>query len=301
MKQNTKNNIKALVSGMLGALLMLCIFLVIFSVYNKTDEIVKSDYKTKTEELTGKIYNDSIDSVVTVINEVVLEFDSAILQEYADSKTNGEPVQQGIGSGFVYKKEDGYYYAITNNHVIDGNDELSVVTTKSAEKEDKDKFIDAELVGNNKLYDIAVVRFKTNYDIEPLEFADSDKIYPGEEVYAIGSPYGLEFQGSITKGIISAPIRTLEDSFGNEMQYIQTDAAINPGNSGGPLINSEGKVEGMNTMKISDVSADNIGFSIPSNTIIDIVNDIESGKVKNNEEENNNNEDLEDKIGGIFG
>jgi len=214
------------------------------------------------------IYQENKDSVITVINlkKVSIEdFWGRTIYESEDA------VEQGVGTGFIYDEKDGYYYAVTNNHVVEGSDAVEIVLSDS-----EGESVKAELVGTNQMYDVAVVRFKCDKNINPVKFADSSKVVHGEEVIAIGSPYGLEFSGSVTQGIVSSPNRVMLNDAGKELEYIQTDAAINPGNSGGPLFNASGEVIGMNTMKMGGTDVDNMGFSIPSNTVIKIIEDIET-------------------------
>ncbi|MFV0288947.1 MAG: S1C family serine protease [Mycoplasmatales bacterium] len=300
--KNKSSFLKPFLGGMFGALVVIVLFVGVASyTFDKDGGSSNSSNLTKVstdqEKLISELYDNSVDSVITVVNQKILSVNNALLQQYIDNLTDGEPIEQGIGSGFVYKKEDGYYYALTNNHVVDGSDTISIITTDSSKKDDK--LIDAEILGTNEAYDVAVIRFKTSQDITPLEFADSDDVTPGQMAFAIGSPYGSEFQGSITSGIISAPMRTITGDDNSEYQYIQTDAAINPGNSGGPLLNSDGKVVGMNTMKIADVEADNMGFSIPSDVIIQIASGIEdSAQTSNKDDKEDSN--FEDNLNDLL-
>lgn len=307
MNENTKGTLRGLVAGIVGAIIVLFFVIILKGMILETSSVNlpmtnEVDYSEKTD--IGKIYDNSVNSVISVINLQKVKVDNRLLQEYIDAKTNGEAIEQGIGSGFVYKEQDGYYYAVTNNHVVEESDELGILTS---EAENDDDLIDAELVGANTEYDVAVIRFKTTQDITPLEFSDSDKMYPGENVYAIGSPYGTDFQGSITSGIISAPIRKITTN-GEDMEYIQTDAAINPGNSGGPLLNEAGQVVGMNTLKIAEVEADNMGFSIPANVVQEIIQEIEedsSGTSKGANSSssifNGDDESVPDSLSDLFG
>ncbi len=229
------------------------------------------------ETFATDIYNNYADSVVSVINLKQV----SIKDFFGRTYTSDEEYQQGVGSGFVYKKEDGYYYALTNNHVVEDSDAISVVLNTGEEVDEENaqnNLIDADIVGVDSTYDIAVVKFKTKTDIKPVEIGTSSNLVPGQDVVAIGSPYGTDFQGTITKGIVSAPKRSMEDEDGNTLSYIQTDAAINPGNSGGPLFDADGKVIGMNTMKIADSESDNMGFSIPIDQVMKIADEIESNK-----------------------
>ncbi len=281
MNDKTKNNLKSLLSGMLGAIIILLIYIIlssnVFINSNNINENINNSNDTLDSTSVGRIYDNTVDSVISVVNMKDIKVSNDMLQKFLEDYYGGDSVEQGVGSGFVYKKENGYYYAVTNNHVVEGSDEIGVITTKSSQKEGSNKLIDAQIVGTSSDYDVAVIKFKTSDDIKPLEFADSDKIFPGQEVYAIGSPYGTDFQGSITKGIVSAPIRQMYNKEAKKKnQYIQTDAAINPGNSGGPLLNQEGQVIGMDTMKIAESESDNMGFAIPINVVKEVINDIEN-------------------------
>ncbi len=280
MNNKTKNNLKSLLSGMLGALIIILIYIVLssnaFVNSNDINENINNSNDTLDSTSVGRIYDNTVDSVISVVNMKDINVGNDMLQKFLEDYYGGDSVEQGVGSGFVYKKENGYYYAVTNNHVVEESDEVAVITTNSSKKEGSNKLIDAKIVGTSNDYDVAVIKFKTPDDIKPLEFADSDKIFPGQEVYAIGSPYGTDFQGSITKGIVSAPIRQMYNQEAQKKnQYIQTDAAINPGNSGGPLLNQEGKVIGMDTMKIAESESDNMGFAIPINVVKEVIKEIE--------------------------
>ncbi len=132
-------------------------------------------------------------------------------------------------------RKDGYI--VTNNHVIDGAKELIVSLADG-------RSLKGKLVGADPLTDLAVVKVNAN-DLPEAVFGDSDKIVVGEPAIAIGNPMGLEFQGSVTSGVISALNRTLDIS-DRRVKLLQTDAAISPGNSGGALVNADGQVIGIN-------------------------------------------------------
>ena len=222
------------------------------------------------------IYNDNLSAVVTVVNLKKLSIEDffGFRGNENNSNQSGE-IEQGSGSGFIYKYKEGEYYILTNNHVVDGSDELEVIIKL---KEDQEPInIDAELVATDAKSDIAIIKIKTEKKLSVVTTGDSDGLYTGEQVVALGSPYGVEFQGTVTSGIVSAPKRIFSDE-DNGIEYIQTDAAINSGNSGGPLFNSRGEVIGMNTLKIADGTTDNIAFAIPINYIMKLVSDLESGK-----------------------
>ena len=183
------------------------------------------------------------------------------------------------GSGIIIS-EDGYI--LTNNHVVDTSssnssysyydlsDATSVkVKLNNATYGDVATF-DAKIVGKDSQTDLAVLKIdKTN--LTAAEFADSSEAVVGEFVMAVGSPLGLDT--TVTQGIISAVNREVE-SDGNKYTCIQTDAAINSGNSGGALVNSDGKVVGINTLKLSGTGVEGIGFAIPINSTLDIIDEL---------------------------
>ncbi len=180
----------------------------------------------------------------------------------AVTKTSDYGDSNSVGSGFVFDKEG---HIITNNHVIENSEKIDVT------------FIDgisyrAQIVGADPYADIAVIKLDVNPEkLYPLPIGDSSKLKVGEQITAIGNPFGLS--GSMTAGIVSQLERLLPSSLGFSIpDVIQTDTAINPGNSGGPLLNMRGEVVGVNTAIYSnDGSFSGVGFSIPSNIVLKIV------------------------------
>ncbi|MGA1845967.1 DegQ family serine endoprotease [Deferribacter abyssi] len=172
---------------------------------------------------------------------------------------------KSLGSGFVIDKKG---YIVTNNHVIDGADEIIV---KLADK----KEFKAKVVGKDPLTDLALLKIDPeDEELHPLTLGDSDKTEVGEWVVAIGNPFGLEW--TVTAGIISAKGRVLGE--GPYDNFMQTDASINPGNSGGPLVNTKGEVVGINTAIIP--SGQGLGFAIPVNMLKELLPKLKAGKVK---------------------
>ena len=184
------------------------------------------------------------------------------------------------GSGIIIS-EDGYI--LTNNHIVSSTSSESYYEVSEATKvtvtlfNDETKY-DATIVGKDEQTDLAVIKIdKTG--LSKAEFADSDSIKVGEFAMAVGNPLGM--QSSVTCGIISAVNREVTDSEGKTFTLIQTDAAINAGNSGGALVNSEGKVIGINTLKLSGTGIEGMGFAIPINSTTDITSQlIQYSKVK---------------------
>ncbi len=184
------------------------------------------------------------------------------------------------GSGIVIS-EDGYI--LTNNHVVassssDSYYQISEATKVSVTLFNDENEYEATIVGTDEQTDLAVIKIDKS-DLHPAEFADSDSIKVGEFAMAVGNPLGM--QSSVTCGIISAVNREVTDSDGKNFTLIQTDAAINSGNSGGALVNSEGKVVGINTLKLSGTGVEGMGFAIPINSTTDITSQlIQYSKVK---------------------
>ena len=184
------------------------------------------------------------------------------------------------GSGIIIS-EDGYI--LTNNHIVSTSSSESYYEVSEATKVTVTLFNDeteyeAKIVGTDEQTDLAVIKIdKTG--LSKAEFADSDNIKVGEFAMAVGNPLGM--QSSITCGVISAVNRKVTDSDGKTFTLIQTDAAINAGNSGGALVNSEGKVIGINTLKLSGTGIEGMGFAIPINSTTDITSQlIQYSKVK---------------------
>ena len=173
------------------------------------------------------------------------------------------------GSGIIIS-DDGYI--LTNNHVVSSSEaeayyQVSEATKITVTLFDDDTQYDAKIVGTDEETDLAVIKIdKTG--LTKAEFADSDSIKVGEFAMAVGSPLGL--QSSITCGVVSAVNREVTDTDGKTYTLIQTDAAINAGNSGGALVNSEGKVIGVNTLKLTGEDVEGMGFAIPINSTTDI-------------------------------
>lgn len=168
---------------------------------------------------------------------------------------------EGIGSGFIINEEG---YILTNYHVIEGAQEVSVTLSDGTEAK-------AKVVNYDQNQDVAMIKISDENVKVPavVELGDSDALRPGEEVLAIGTPLSKDFNQTVTSGIISAVSRSVQTSSNVTLNLLQTDAAINPGNSGGPLVNTKGEVIGINTAKISADAVEGIGFSIPINDIKD--------------------------------
>ena len=168
---------------------------------------------------------------------------------------------QGLGSGFVLDADG---YIVTNHHVVEN---ASTVTVRLSD----DRSFDAEVVGTDPLTDIALLRIDTGEDLQAVDLGNSDHIRVGEDVVAIGNPFGLS--STVTTGIVSAKGRNISE--GPYAEFIQTDAAINKGNSGGPLFNMEGEVVGVNSAIYSPSGGSvGLGFAVTSNIVEHIAADL---------------------------
>jgi len=183
--------------------------------------------------------------------------------------------KQGLGSGVLVEHKNNKYFVVTNNHVVGNADEISVRLYDGREFE-------AKVVGTDNRTDLALISFNSDDDLPLITMGDSDELYVGDYVFAIGNPLG--FESSLTQGMVSALGRKAEagSQIADFTDYIQTDAAINPGNSGGALVNYRGELIGINTWIASQSGGSvGIGFAIPVNNVKRAVDDfISNGKIE---------------------
>lgn len=183
--------------------------------------------------------------------------------------------EAGTGSGVIYKVDEDKAFIITNHHVIENADSLEVILST----EEK---LEAELLGSDLFMDLAVLQVNSEDIEEVVDIGTSENINVGEPVIAIGNPLGHMFAGSVTQGIISSKQRSIPQDFNQDgradwqAEVLQTDAAINPGNSGGALINIKGELIGINSMKISQTVAEGIGFAIPIDSALPVIEELEN-------------------------
>ena len=187
-------------------------------------------------------------------------------EKYFRDRMPKEFKQRSLGSGFIIDKEG---HILTNNHVVEGTEEIKVILT------DKREF-SAKIIGRDPKTDLALIRVEADSPLIPLTLGDSEKLEVGDWVVAIGNPFGLG--STVTSGIVSAKYRQI--GAGPYDNFIQTDASINPGNSGGPLLNTAGEVIGINTAIFSRTGGSiGIGFAMPINMAKDLLPQLKKGKV----------------------
>ena len=227
--------------------------------------------------------NNASTAQVQTVN-VDVKSDLTEIIEKAKQSTVGVAVYQrnqlaGSGSGIIYKVDGKTVYVVTNHHVIDSANSIEVIFANG-------ESVKADLVGSDQYGDIAVLKMTVDFSVTAFKMGDSDLLDSGETVVAIGSPLGLEYAGTVTQGIVSAPKRTISVDLNSDgkqdwdMNVVQTDAAINPGNSGGALINAAGELVGITSMKYSSEEVEGIGFALPINDAVKLIDEImETGKV----------------------
>ncbi len=236
-------------------------------------QMIEQDAGEKSESAAVSITTDVTEAVDIAANAVV---GVSNLQASGDFWSQAPQQEQavGTGSGVIYKNENGTAFVVTNHHVIDGASGIEVTLSDGSK-------VEAEVVGSDIWTDLAVLSMDGAKVQAVAQFGDSDVLKQGETVIAIGNPLGLDFSGSVTTGVVSGKDRAVPVDLNGDGQedwqaeVLQTDAAINPGNSGGALVNLAGQLIGINSMKIATSQVEGIGFSIPINSAIPVINSIE--------------------------
>lgn len=216
-------------------------------------------------------------AVVQIRAEKVVErrfmnpFRGTPFEDFFGTPPEREFRSQGLGSGVVIRSDG---HIVTNNHVVENAEELSVRMQDGTE-------YDASIVGTDAFSDLAVIKIDAS-DLTAISFGNSDQLETGQWVLAFGSPLSPELNNSVTAGIVSAVGRLQQTAGQGAQNFVQTDAAINPGNSGGPLVNLRGRLVGINTAIASNTGGyQGIGFAIPANTVQRVVTEIiEEGNVR---------------------
>lgn len=222
-----------------------------------TQRVITEDVKTTTLEETSDLKNG--------INNV---YESTVyIQVSADRGLASS------GSGFVYKSDEKNGYILTNYHVIENGKKYIITFTDGSETE-------AELVNGDEYYDIAILKVDVSKIKKVANLGNSSSVELGDSVFTVGAPLGKEYMGTITKGIISGVNRMVSvklKSGSYLMEVIQTDASINSGNSGGPICNIRGEVIGITSSKFMGTGVEGMGFAIPINSVLSVIENIEAG------------------------
>ena len=257
----------------IGIIVLLLILNAIFTTVNKNDYTNDSAFNgtTKDETTAMKIAKNSVKSVVTVEND--LSNDTTV----SDNKNESD---NEIGSGVVYKKVGDSIYIFTNAHVV-GDQEKQKVTYGN------DKSVTGKVIGKDKWSDLAVVKAKVaDENIKPMTMGDSNNIKLAEPILVIGNPLGTDFKGSVSQGIVSGLNRHVpvdidkNDNYDALMKAFQIDAPVNPGNSGGAVVDRDGRLIGIVSLKIDMHNVEGMAFAIPINDVRKIAKELEhKGKV----------------------
>ncbi len=226
----------------------------------------------KTTNTTGvvKCSNDIKLDETGIATSVGKIYDATVtIQNYQNGRLTSS------GSGFIYKKEGEYAYLLTNHHVVDKATKLLITLSN-------DDQIEGEVLGSDEYLDLAVVRVSSEKITQIATIGTSENSNIGDTVFTVGTPIGYEYRGSVTKGTLSGKNRMVTVSINANsdwvMNVLQVDAAINPGNSGGPLLNAQGEVIGINSLKLVEDEIEGMGFAIPIEYAMKYIDDLEAGR-----------------------
>lgn len=231
------------------------------------DVLGSSDNNTVVTKNKTQVYEKT--SLKAAIDKI---YDAVVLvQIYNDDQL------KSTGSGFVYKVDNKYGYILTNEHVVSDAKTIKVVMSNDEETE-------AETLGSDEYLDLAVLRIDKDKVKQVANIGKSEDVSLGDTIFAVGAPMGYDYRGSVTSGILSGKDRMVTVSVGNStssdwvMRVLQIDAPLNPGNSGGPLLNINGEVIGVCSMKLVDSQIEGMGFAIPIEYAMNHVDSLENGK-----------------------
>ena len=232
--------------------------LVTITIFNSPLLNKKSINRTKIYEKT---------SLNTSINKIYKA--TVLIQSYRND------VLKNTGTGFIYKEDSKYGYILTNEHVLIDNTDVKITLYDDRETE-------ALVLGMDEYLDLAVLRIDKKYVDQIASIGDSEKSLLGDTIFSVGSPLGYDYRGSVTQGIISGKDRMVKTKTSDENDYvmrvIQIDASINPGNSGGPLLNINGEVIGIISLKLVDEDVEGMSFAIPIEYAMNHVEELENNK-----------------------
>lgn len=230
-------------------------------VENKFKDVqLKEERTLKTVSITEE------NTIKESVNKV---YDATILVEtYRDS------IKLGSGTGFVYKKDEKYGYILTNHHVVEDANDIKVTNNAG-------QVVTATLLGSDEFSDIAILKIDKEAVMQVAQIGSSSDLEIGDSLFTVGSPLGSKYMGTVTRGILSGKDRLVTVSLSSgkyRIEVLQTDAAINPGNSGGPLVNINGEVVGIISLKLVQDEIEGMGFAIPIEVAIALESQLEKGE-----------------------
>lgn len=214
---------------------------------------------------------------VTITDKGIADAVEKVYDAVVVVSTYQDDTYTASGTGFVYKKDNKTYYILTNHHVIDGGNKVTVSFTDGT-------ILETKIVGSDQYADIAVLTVEFDKDLSVVEIGKSEDSRVGDTTFAVGAPLDSAYSWTVTRGILSGKDRMVEVSLSNNknsdyvMKVLQTDAAINSGNSGGPLCNSNGEVIGITSLKLVSSGVEGMGFAIPIEFAINKAEDLIKGE-----------------------
>ncbi len=276
--RNLNHFMAPFISGVLGASLVVGVCFGVPNLKNKLLDSPQPSTNFRTNSSTSQVSKELVNLVEysdtsVAVAEKVLPSIVGIKIKYSVNSVFGSSEAEATGSGIIISKDG---YILTNNHVVSTESSSSYYSIQEASNMTVNLYNDpteyeAKIIGTDAYTDLAVIKIEAS-ELVPATLGDSDTVRVGEFAMAIGCPLG--FESTVTSGIISAVNRTVDDGAGTEYTCIQTDAAINSGNSGGALVNSNGEVIGVNTLKLSGTGVEGFGFAIPINSTTDVIDQL---------------------------
>ncbi|MCH5166734.1 MAG: trypsin-like peptidase domain-containing protein [Erysipelotrichales bacterium] len=280
MEKKRTSGIQFLIIFAIIILIIVAVFAAVLN-YVPIEDIFKTEPAIKT----------NVKKEVTVTDEGIADAVEKLYDATVIVKVGNNNQITGWGSGFVYKDNNKDAYILTNHHVVDGSNTITIEMSDGSTTT-------GSLVGSDEFADVAVIKVASNTVLSVAEIGESESLRVGDTVFAVGTPVSLDYSFTVTRGILSGKDRLVERSnsssdFGSffnrntatetwYMKLLQIDASINSGNSGGPLANCNGEVVGINNSKISSsyssTSIENIGFAIPIEDALEVAENIEKGK-----------------------
>ncbi len=268
-KYQKKNYLKRTIIGFILALIIWILGIYLYITYQNI-EISDANYETEKLKSTESVQTvENVKENSTKIADIIEQTTESVVGISKLKNVGGsifsssDEEELGLGTGIIVSKNG---YILSNAHVTGEKYSRCYITLENG------KNYSGTVVWSDSQLDLSITKIEAN-DLKEIPLGDSEKIRVGETVYAIGNPIGFEFRRTVTSGIISAKNRSIKIEENGKESYmsdlLQTDATINPGNSGGPLINPDGEVIGINTVKIS--TAEGIGFAIPINVVKNVI------------------------------
>jgi len=241
------------------------VFIIIILKYtNILNSIIGIDNKKENANIVYE--KSSLSKSVEKIYDAVV-----VVQSYSGTMLSN------TGTGFIYKVDNKYGYILTNEHVLSDGNNITIIPSSDEETQ-------GELLGKDEYLDLAVIRISKKYVNLVATIGNSEDMNLGDTIFTVGSPLGYDYRGSVTSGVLSGKDRmvplSVSTSVNNDwvMRVLQIDASINPGNSGGPLLNVNGEVIGVCSLKLVDDDIEGMGFAIPIEYAMSHVDSLESGK-----------------------